>query len=57
MSVGAMLLALALLPYGSMVANDRRTFGAGTALLLALGDAFGFAALVRGSLRFRTVVL
>jgi len=50
-------LALAAVPYARLANADRRGVGAGAAAVVVVGDAVGLAALVRGSLRFRTLVL
>jgi glycosyltransferase involved in cell wall biosynthesis len=48
---------VALLPYGRLVLRDGIASGARVALVRIEGDAVGFASLVRGSARARTLVL
>jgi glycosyltransferase involved in cell wall biosynthesis len=51
------LPVLAAAPYSRIVVTEGRVHGGRVALLLAGGDALGFAALVSGSVRFRSLLL
>ncbi len=50
-------LALAAVPYARLLVADARANGAKAAAIIALGDTLGLAALIRGTVRFRTLVL